>query len=79
MLSWFRELFSEFASWLLSVLPHSPFSDFIDVLSDIPYLGYLNWFIPVESILTVFSIYLGAVASFYIYSIIARWVKMIGD
>lgn len=79
MLSWFQEIFAEFGNWLLSVLPHSPFTGFIDKLSDVPYLGYLNWFIPVKAILTIFTAYLSAVALFYVYSVIARWVKLLGD
>lgn len=79
MLAWLQELFAEFGNWLLSVLPHSPIADFIDSLSGLPYLNYLNWFMPVRSILRIYVAYLSAIALFYVYSIIARWVKLIGD
>ena len=43
MLAWFSEMFNALAAALLSVLPTSPFSDAIASLSDLPYLGWLNW------------------------------------
>lgn len=79
MLDFFSEIFSKFGQWLVSVLPHSPFSEFIDVMNNLPFLNYLNWFIPVTSILKVFVCWLSAISLFYVYSIIARWVKLLGD
>lgn len=64
---------------VVQLLPLSPFADFIDEFSDLPFLGYLNWFIPVRGILTVMAAWLGAVTLFYLYSVVARWVKLIGD
>lgn len=64
---------------IMEVLPTSPFQDFIDNFSNLPYLGYLNWFFPVRGVLSVMAAWLGAIALFLIYSIIMRWVKMIGD
>lgn len=64
---------------IMEVLPTSPFQDFIDDFSNLPYLGYLNWFFPVRGVLAVMAAWLGAIALFLIYSIIMRWVKMIGD
>lgn len=64
---------------LKTVLPLSPFRDFLADIADIPYLGYLNWFVPVGDILVVLAAWLGAVALFQLYSIVMRWVKVIGD
>lgn len=80
MLMWMKELLVKFGNWVLKLLPHSPFDSIKDFLSPIePYLGYLNWFVPVNWILGVLTVWLTAVATFYLYSIIMRWVKMIGD
>ncbi len=80
ILDWMKELIGRFANWLLSLLPHSPFKSIQNFLDPIkPYLGYLNWFVPVNWILGVLTVWLTAVATFYLYSIIMRWVKMIGD
>lgn len=79
MLNWFSELFNKFGNWLVSVLPQSPFRPYIEQFQKLPYLGYLNWFIPVGVIVKVFFAYLGAISLFYVYSIIARWVKLLGE
>jgi hypothetical protein len=63
----------------VDALPASPFRQFIDQFSSLPYLGYLNWFVPVKDMLVVAGAWLSAIALFYAYSIIMRWVKMIGD
>lgn len=74
-----EKLFNAFAQKLLKVLPLSPFSQFLDNFSSLPYLGWLNWFFPVGDCLVVMLAWLGAVGLFYLYSIVMRWVKMIGD
>lgn len=79
MLAWFYELMSAFASLLLSVLPTSPFQQYIQAFAEVPYLGILNWFIPIGAFIKIGAAWLGAIALFYLYSIVMRWVKMIGD
>ena len=64
---------------LVRLLPTSPFADFIDDFANLPWLGVLNWFLPVQQILTVMAAWLAAVSLFYVYSVIMRWVKLIGD
>lgn len=77
MLLWMKEMLDKFLSVLLSVLPLSPFAGFIDSLEEIPYLGYLNYFIPVGTCLKIGAAWLSAIALFYLYSVVARWVKLI--
>ena len=71
-------LWGVFSGFLENVLPMSPFSKFLNYFASLPFLGYLNWFIPVKPCLMIFVSYLGAVALFYLYSIILRWIKAIG-
>lgn len=75
----FVEVFEKFAEKLLSFLPRSPFQEFIDQFRGLPFLGWLNWFFPVGECLTVMAVWLTAVGLFYLYSILMRWLKMIGD
>lgn len=75
----FESVWDAFKDALLSVLPLSPFSEFIEQFRNLPYLGYLNWFFPVGDCLVVMLAWLGAVGLFYLYSIIMRWLKVIGD
>lgn len=67
------------AQAIVRVLPVSPFKQFLEQFANLPFLGYLNWFVPVRSILIVMGVWLTAVAAFLVYSVIARWVKLIGD
>ena len=64
---------------LLRLLPQSPLAPFISEFAELPWLGVLNWFIPVRGILTVMTAWLAAITLFYVYSIIMRWIRMIGD
>ena len=77
MLDWMISLFNNFADTLKSVLPMSPFAPFIDQFSNLPYISWLNWFIPVGEIINVLTAWLGAILLFYAYSIVLRWVKAI--
>lgn len=64
---------------LIQALPISPFAPYINQFAGLPGLGWLNWFFPVRGCLQVMAAWLTAVALFYVYSVIARWVKLIGD
>ena len=75
----FETVFNTYSQQLISVLPLSPFQDYISQFSSLPYLGWLNWFFPVGDCLVVMLAWLGAVGLFYLYSIVMRWLKMIGD
>lgn len=77
MLDWFLELLNKFGNMIVSVLPTSPVQRYLSAFDDLPYLSWLNWFIPVSSILVVMETWLTAIALFYLYSIILRWIKAI--
>ena len=72
-------LWDSFADMLMDVLPVSPFRQFLDSFSDLPFLGYLNWFVPVRAMLIILAAWLGAITTYYLYSVIMRWLKVIGD
>ena len=78
MLDWFGELVNKFASMILSVLPHSPVQKYLASFDNLPYLGWLNWFVPVSAIITVAETWLVCIGLFYLYQIILRWVRAIG-
>ena len=72
-------IWNQFAEGIASILPTSPFTPYIEAFGDIPYLGWLNWFVPFRAASKIFVGWLGAIALFYLYSIVMRWLKMIGD
>lgn len=75
MLDWFMELVQRFGETVMRMLPRSPVKDYINNLGEVEFLSYLNWFIPIGMILKVLSAYLTAIALFYCYSLILRWIK----
>lgn len=81
MIDFFLELMTKFKDAVISLLPLSPFSGFIDGLEELnpEWIGWLNWFIPIKEILAVTALWLGAISLFYVYSVIMRWIKLIGD
>lgn len=72
-------LFNKFSGFLEDVLPTSPFQQFIQSMPESKGFQWLNWLLPIGDMINVMSAWLGAIALFYIYSIILRWIKAIGD
>lgn len=53
---------------ILSILPNSPFSEFMSVTGGFSeMLPYINWFIPFDFCLMVLSVWVCAVGAYYIY------------
>ena len=75
----FEYVFEWGVDFIYTVLPLSPFQQYIQLFRELPYLGWLNWFFPVGDCLVVMLAWLGAVGLFYLYSIVMRWLKVIGD
>lgn len=64
---------------LMSLLPQSPFQDFYSTLGFVGEgLGWLNWFVPVGSLLAIMAVWLVAVAGYYVYKALLHWAGL-GD
>lgn len=50
---------------VLSLLPTSPFTGFNNLVSNIPYIGFLNWFLPINEMLVIIEIWLATVTLYY--------------
>lgn len=62
--------------YLVLLLPPSPFK----VLDNSPiaeYLQGLNYFVPINEMVTIGEVWLAAISVFYIYQIGLRWAKAI--
>lgn len=70
---------SDAGSWL----PVSPFQRWIagwDGFSVIrQYLGYINYFVPVSTIIDIMSVWLVAIGIFYAVMAILRYIRIVGD
>ena len=75
--SWIGNILTNIAKWVVNLLPNSPFAllDFGPVKE---YLGYINYFVPVDFILTVTETWLSAIVVFYAYQAYLRWIKALG-
>jgi len=62
--------------FVINLLPDSPFS-VLDNSAVAGYIGYLNWIIPIESMVAILQVWTVAIASFYVLQAILRWVKAI--
>lgn len=72
-----KELFEALGEALIKALPLSPFAEFYGTWVPPEWLGWLNWFLPVEGILKVMAAWLVAIGVYYAYSVVARWVGLI--
>lgn len=64
---------------IFSFLPKSPFLGVMEYIDEIPYLEYICYFVPVTEIVAITTAWISAVAVFYVYQIILRWIKAVSD
>lgn len=62
---------------VLEKLSLSPFKEYRSLFSEFPYLEYINYFIPVDTIIAITSAWVTAIGVYYLYSIALRWIKAI--
>jgi hypothetical protein len=69
-----------FLDMVIGWLPKSPFSTVSEQLSlDDGLLGFIAWLVPFPEILAALQAWLLAIGLYYVYVVIARWIKLIGD
>lgn len=70
---------TKLANLILAIFPKSPFAAQIAAWTPPVQLGWFAWFFPVKAVLSVIAIWLVAVSAYYVVSVIARWVKILGE
>lgn len=50
---------------VLALLPSSPFVGFSALVQDIPFLSWLNWFLPISEMLVIFESLLVVIVVYY--------------
>ncbi len=73
---WLGNLLTDVINWLVDLLPDSPFQAIEMSIFD-SYLGYINYFVPIDFMVSTFLLWLGAISIYYIYSVVLRWIKAI--
>lgn len=75
--NWVSESASNLGDKIIESLPSSP----IVYLQSIPevneYLGMLNWFIPIYSMISLTEAWLVAILVYYLVQWVLRWIKFI--
>jgi len=64
---------------LLSILPTSPLQPIIAQIEAVQWLGYLNYFVPVGTLVGIGTAWLAAIGIFYLWQVVLRWAKVIGS
>lgn len=64
-------------SFVLSALPDSPFTIYLNALQYTDWLKYFNWFFPVSECIATLEAWLTAITAFYAVSVLARISHMI--
>ena len=77
MLDTIKGIFTSLFMTIINFLPDSPFQQFIGTVRRIPYLKYLNWFVPVAEIIIVLQVWLSAVVIYYTYMAIMRFIRLL--
>ena len=62
---------------VITILPSSPFNNFAYLVNNIPYLSYLNWFLPISEILVVIESWLIIVSAYYGILFILNYVGIL--
>ena len=79
MLAFMKEMLDKLLYVVISLFPVSPFQPLIQELEELPYLGVLNWFLPIGEFIAIGTLWLVAIGAYYGWMVVARWVKLLGD
>lgn len=78
---WLINGFIDFANSVIdiitTILPTSPFDEYIAFSQNVPFLAMLNYFVPVGAYVSITIAWTEALLFFYSEAIVARWVKII--
>lgn len=61
----------------LALLPQSPFATYVSLIDEIPFLNYLNWFVPIDGVFVVLQTWLQVVLIYCGYVIAHRYVGLV--
>lgn len=73
----FTSLWEAFSGVITSILPLSPFRQYVEYIAQFPYLSWINWFIPMSSLIAITEVWLIAVSAYYTWLYILRWFKLV--
>lgn len=66
-------------SVVVQALPGSPFQGLTALTIDNKWIGYLAYVVPVGAIVSTLEAWLVCIGVYYLYSVVMRWIKVVGD
>lgn len=70
------QFFSNIFEWVIDLLPASPFASFEYMTLSNNLLCILNYFFPIAEMILVLQLWIVAVAGYYVYKFILKFIKM---
>lgn len=70
-------IFIIFGSFVLGVLPKSPFTSVIESFVNVPYLAVVNYFLPVTEMVAILEGWLVCITAYMAVSLLARWIRLV--
>lgn len=78
VLNWLIEQFAKAVEAVLSVLPDSPIQRYLVSNQDVvEILGYVNWFVPIGTMMTILTFFLTATAIWYAVRWLLRFAQYV--
>lgn len=78
VLNWIISTLGSLVSGIISILPKSPFASFESSwFSGIKHIEYVQWIIPIDSIIALVSSFVIAVLGYYLLKWVLNWIKMV--
>lgn len=64
-------------SIVLALLPESPFNAFSSLMTSVPFVSYLNFFLPISEIIVILESWLTVVAIYYGFLYLANYAGIL--
>ena len=77
-IKWIFEFIASILEYVISIFPPSPFSSFEAISGYDSFFGFINYFIPFQSMLTIMGTYLVSVIIYYGGMWLARMIRLLG-
>lgn len=75
--NWLLENIGDGLTWVIGILPKSPFSGWKTDAPEGINLGYITWFIPFPTMILHFAALVTVIGIYYLYRVVARWLKVV--
>lgn len=69
-------IFLIFGSVFITMLPTSPFTSILDIVTAVPYLRYINWVLPFTECTVIFELWLTSETVYISLKMLGRWMKI---